>query len=56
MEWTRGPYTVRDDRWRVDYAQFGFASPRNPAIWMEIHDERVYQPGVRPRPQTTRSS
>ena len=26
------------------YARFGFAPPRRPAIWMEIHDERVYQP------------
>ena len=26
------------------YAQFGFAPPRNPSIWMEIHNEKVYQP------------
>jgi GNAT superfamily N-acetyltransferase len=26
------------------YAQFGFAPPRNPAIWMEIHNDGVYQP------------
>ncbi len=26
------------------YARFGFVPPRKPAIWMEIHNERVYQP------------
>ena len=26
------------------YAQFGFTPPRRPAIWMELHNERVYQP------------
>ena len=26
------------------YAQFGFTPPKRPAIWMEIHNERVYQP------------
>ena len=26
------------------YSQFGFAPPRRPGIWMEIHNERVYQP------------
>lgn len=29
------------------YARFGFGPPRNPAIWMEIHDERAYMPSER---------
>jgi len=29
------------------YARFGFAAPRNPTIWMEIHDERAYMPSER---------
>jgi GNAT superfamily N-acetyltransferase len=27
------------------YRQFGFTAPRDPGIWMEIHDPQVYQRG-----------
>jgi GNAT superfamily N-acetyltransferase len=27
------------------YRQFGFAAPRDPSIWMEIHDPHVYARG-----------
>jgi GNAT superfamily N-acetyltransferase len=26
------------------YSRFGFAPPRNAAVWMEIHDDRIYDP------------